>query len=633
MAATAGPQMQSNRPEIVPAAVELGQLAAAPPPSGARAHGGVRTRNTSTHRPAAPREWRYVAIATLAVVGAPVGLMWTLRAYGVVVAMPVAVVIGLAASLSVSQLGCRLWARRAASGDLLFSELPLWGYLSRWRAQRRLASAADLLGPIGRSPLAPIRGRNARQRVRMLERLVASVEHRDPYLHGHSRRVARHSWRIARRMGLSRGDVARVRAAAALHDVGKVNTPLVILHKPAALSDEEFAVVKRHPAEGAAMAEVLEDRQLVEMIRYHHERLDGSGYPDGITGRQIPLGARIIAVADTFDAITSARPYRAARAHSEAIAILKAEAGTKLDPAVVKAFCAHYAGRRSVALWSSLPAVAERFASLLAGGAGGVASTVNAVAVAAVIGGAAAASSAAALPRQGVSNRPRTGVQAAAQVPATSAAQNATGARLSLRRGSRPVVPRRAHSARTLQPRARRASAIGAPAIATLPLQSPSHAEGASTSGGAGSSGGPAAVNTAGSGSPGQAQQQLSQSAGRGKLPLAPGESASSTSTGRRTTAAREEVHGRAEEVHGDAEEVHGKVEEVHPKAEEVVHAKAEEVRAKAEEVRGKEAVVHGKAEELVHGKAEELVHGKAEELVHGVAEAAHGKSAEAIAE
>ena len=154
-------------------------------------------------------------------------------------------------------------------------------------------------------------------------------------------------------MGLSRAEVARVRTAAAIHDVGKIETPKVILHKKGPLSDDEYEVIKRHPGDGAARTTVLRDPELEAMVRHHHERLDGTGYPSRLAGEDIPLGARIIAVADTFDAITSTRPYRSASPHKKAIDILRSEAGTRLDPDVVRAFCSHYEGRRSLALWVS----------------------------------------------------------------------------------------------------------------------------------------------------------------------------------------------------------------------------------------------------------------------------------------
>lgn len=218
--------------------------------------------------------------------------------------------------------------------------------IGRWSAERRFAAALALLrGMEGEND----RGRG--RRAQLLSELAAELESRDPWTHGHSRRVAHHATNIATRMGLSDRQIRVVRAAAELHDVGKINTPLAVLHKPAALTDVELELIELHPVDGATIVSTLGDPELTAMVRHHHERLDGSGYPDRLDSTHIPLGARIIAVADTFDAITSTRPYRPARTHQEALEILDEEAGVRLDCAGVRAFQACYAERRAGPLW------------------------------------------------------------------------------------------------------------------------------------------------------------------------------------------------------------------------------------------------------------------------------------------
>ena len=221
--------------------------------------------------------------------------------------------------------------------------------------RRRLASSVE-----GRRP-----------ELAELVRLGRLVQANDPYLHGHSRRVARHAVRIARGMGVSPEGVRRIRIAAELHDIGKLHTPRAILHNPGRLSDAEYAVIKRHAANGAEMLEGVAEPQIVAMVRHHHERIDGSGYPDRLGGQEIPLGARVIAVADTYDAITSARSYRRAATHKHAIDILSTESGRQLDAAAVTAFLGGYAGRRQLAAWSLAGVSIERavyaFKILLAG--------------------------------------------------------------------------------------------------------------------------------------------------------------------------------------------------------------------------------------------------------------------------
>jgi HD-GYP domain-containing protein (c-di-GMP phosphodiesterase class II) len=332
-----------------------------------------------------------VLIATTLIVGGPIAMVWWARESGRVSSLWIGLVLGMVFSLGAQSLGSLVWEALPGSEDLLFSELMVWGYLHRLLIQRRLGSALDLIGPMGDTGSLDLAHLDRGERAKLLEGLVTGIETSDPYLHGHSRRVARHSWMIARKMGLPAEEVARIRTAAAIHDVGKINTPTAILHKPARLTDAEYEVIKRHPGDGAVMADVLCDPELESMIRHHHERLDGSGYPDALRGEEIPLGARIIAVADTFDAITSERPYRSASPQKRAINILREEAGSRLDPDVVRAFCGHYAGRAPITLSSFLTGMPERVVSWLSGSAATVASGAKVAVVAALVGAAAGA--------------------------------------------------------------------------------------------------------------------------------------------------------------------------------------------------------------------------------------------------
>jgi hypothetical protein len=189
-------------------------------------------------------------------------------------------------------------------------------------------------------------------------------------------------------MRLSGADVAQIRTAALVHDVGKVYTPADILHKQGPLDEEEFAIVKRHAADGADMLAPVRDPELAAIVRHHHERADGSGYPDGLKGPEIPLGASIIAVADTFDAITSHRPYRRARSQREALAVLEAERGRLLDAGAVDAFLRSYSPRRSIASVSLAGAISARIASALPGsllGGASIAGVLPAVGAAGVL--------------------------------------------------------------------------------------------------------------------------------------------------------------------------------------------------------------------------------------------------------
>jgi len=327
-----------------------------------------------------------VALATLAVAVLPVTVVWALRWFDIVHGFLPLMALGTALSLALSMAGAAYWKRRSDAGDYLFRELMIWGWLRRLYTERRLDNAVNLLDRSDGDFLT------LERRQKLLEQLATALEYRDPYTHGHSRRVARHSATIAKRMGLRREEMDRIRTAAAIHDIGKVEIPTEVLHKAGGLTDEEFAVIKEHPVEGARMTRALDDPELTRIVRHHHERLDGGGYPDGLAGSDVPIGARIIAVADTFDAITSTRPYREARNHRQALAVLKKEAGTQLDPGAVRAFCSYYSGFRPVALWMLFTSGPQRaVASLLRNVDAGSVAAAKMVATAAAVGGLAAA--------------------------------------------------------------------------------------------------------------------------------------------------------------------------------------------------------------------------------------------------
>jgi response regulator RpfG family c-di-GMP phosphodiesterase len=169
--------------------------------------------------------------------------------------------------------------------------------------------------------------------------LARTVEERDLYTAGHSRRVRDYVLALARSIGLEGKQCRLLDLAAQLHDIGKVAVPDAILHKPDRLTPEEMDVVRQHPGTGERiLAPVVRNRAVLAAIRGHHERLDGTGYPDGLRGNQIPLLARLIAIPDCFDALTTSRAYRAALPVQEALAILRAGSGSHFDPDLLRAF-------------------------------------------------------------------------------------------------------------------------------------------------------------------------------------------------------------------------------------------------------------------------------------------------------
>jgi putative two-component system response regulator len=169
-----------------------------------------------------------------------------------------------------------------------------------------------------------------------------TLEAKSRYTQGHTERVTALALALADRVGLSAAEKETLRRGSLLHDIGKISTPDSILDKPARLTVEEYAVIKRHPAEGVRMVESLRSiRDVIPFIRWHHERMDGRGYPDGLFGGSIPVAVRVLSVADVYDALANERPYRPALDPDECVRILRAEAAAGgLDAELVEMFCA-----------------------------------------------------------------------------------------------------------------------------------------------------------------------------------------------------------------------------------------------------------------------------------------------------
>ena len=170
--------------------------------------------------------------------------------------------------------------------------------------------------------------------------LAAAIDAKDQVTHGHIRRVQTYSAALAAAVGIrSEIQLKAIQTAAILHDTGKIAIPEAILNKPGPLEPDEFTVMKRHAAMGADIISSIKFPYPVEpIVRYHHENWNGSGYPEGLVGTAIPIGARILAVVDCFDALTSDRPYRGRMSDSEALQILRDRRGVMYDPLVVDTF-------------------------------------------------------------------------------------------------------------------------------------------------------------------------------------------------------------------------------------------------------------------------------------------------------
>jgi putative nucleotidyltransferase with HDIG domain len=183
----------------------------------------------------------------------------------------------------------------------------------------------------GRAPSAAV--------IEAISTLALAVDAKDPYTQGHSQKVADYSALLAEELGLREEEVEAVRLGALLHDVGKVGIPAAILGKNGPLDPDEWEIMKEHARLGSRLLEPLASvAHIRRMVCHHHEMFDGSGYPDRLAGEDIPLGARIIAIADAYDTITSDRTYNKARTPSEAVAELTRCANTQFDPELVRLF-------------------------------------------------------------------------------------------------------------------------------------------------------------------------------------------------------------------------------------------------------------------------------------------------------
>lgn len=189
----------------------------------------------------------------------------------------------------------------------------------------------------------------------MLSMLSRAIEARDPYTRGHSTRVTDLAEAVARRLGWGEERIASLRVGGPLHDIGKLAVSEHVLRKEGRLDDHELAEIREHPKIGAKLLmRVTALREAIPYVLYHHERWDGTGYPSGKAGKEIPVEARVLAIADAFDAMTSDRPYRSALTREEALAEVERCAGTQFDPEIARVFLEVFGGETA----DELPAAA-----------------------------------------------------------------------------------------------------------------------------------------------------------------------------------------------------------------------------------------------------------------------------------
>jgi putative nucleotidyltransferase with HDIG domain len=250
--------------------------------------------------------------------------------------------VAIAVAMMSGRNPAQVWVEAAAVDWKLTAAMYAAGYLLAVISATEPWIALVMLAPIAGIQLALKRAVQMRdQTIAAVESMADVVDKRDPYTGEHSRSVAEHSVRIAHQMRLPEPEVELIRLAARVHDLGKIAVPDEILHKRGRLTDAEFAVMKQHPATGAEiLAKFSEYRKGRTLVLAHHERIDGRGYPRGLAGDAIPFGARVIAVADSWDAMTSNRPYREALDKRVAMAELLRGRGIQWDATVVDAFAA-----------------------------------------------------------------------------------------------------------------------------------------------------------------------------------------------------------------------------------------------------------------------------------------------------
>jgi HD domain len=284
--------------------------------------------------------WPFAVVATVGVILVPLLAVLILAEIGLPEPEALAAaIICVVLSIGAAAFGTSIWTRRNESIDVAFGELMLWRYLRRHKAEKTIDEGAVVLG-LGPdwSPTNGYIDVDPDRALDTLHRLTLALEAKDPYTHGHSRRVERHVHRTAMAMGLSSDQIRELRTAASLHDVGKIRVPSSILRKPEALDQSETKLMRDHVHVGAAMVAPAANSEVTNAILHHHENWNGTGYPMGLAQSEIPIFARIITVADTYDALTSARPYKSGCSRREAIDVLRRGAGVQFDPDVVEAF-------------------------------------------------------------------------------------------------------------------------------------------------------------------------------------------------------------------------------------------------------------------------------------------------------
>lgn len=289
---------------------------------------------------------RYLSLSgrTLLLIAALIGMAVTLaQITGVLCTTPLraaagGLILSIVVSLAVSRLRIAAWRElnqavlQSERDGTIASNLPLTSSVPE--VNRIVAAMNSAARSVFDSQAALDRAY-----LQFVETMAQALDARDPYTAGHSLRVATYSHALALAMGLSRKDADAIRIAAQLHDIGKIGIPDAVLQKPGALTPEEYGLIKLHPQIGRRILEkVGQFERLLNVVELHHENYDGTGYPFGLTGDSVPIDARIVHVADSFDAMTTTRSYRRALSLPAAIKEIEKNAGIQFDPVAAKTF-------------------------------------------------------------------------------------------------------------------------------------------------------------------------------------------------------------------------------------------------------------------------------------------------------
>ncbi|MBW3594482.1 MAG: translation initiation factor IF-2 N-terminal domain-containing protein, partial [Actinobacteria bacterium] len=235
-------------------------------------------------------------------------------------------------------LGSAVWATQPESAGFSFGDLMLWSWVRREAAERALIENTAVLGFDRFGRFLGNTTASQDEQMRAVRDIAAALDAKSSYTLGHSRRVEKHVRKVAEAMGLSAEEIADLTTAAALHDIGNIQIPDEVLRKTGELTIEERDAIEAHVLLGARMVLKAGNEKVVAGIRHHHERWDGAGYPDGMSGADIPLFARLIGIAEAYDAMTSTRPYRQGFGRDHAIEVLRAESGLQFDGELVEIF-------------------------------------------------------------------------------------------------------------------------------------------------------------------------------------------------------------------------------------------------------------------------------------------------------